>query len=253
MLRKKLVLLIALITIAAVSGCGTAASIASVNAGTASEIRYDYTNGESSIVLGDTDSDYIENLSQTEIDAVSYNVTKFDGFEDAENKLSKHFIDFGLNSEINLLHIFNCDILQSNNAVVKFDNNLGEGGIVGTTIEVTEEQYEEIKKGNTPIGDSDLFYLNMQTVLLNGTSNDYDYALSKLNNDKLNDVDSISYYSEKIGAEVTLYYGKSENGTTIDNISLATFSSDNMVYILSFSNNMPTDIVTFGDYVKTII
>lgn len=211
------------------------------------------SENESDSLYDEEVSDYIENLSQNEIDAVSYNVTKFDGFEDAENKLSKHFIDFGLNSEVNLLHIFNCDMLQSNYAVVKFDNNSGEGGIVGTTIEVTEEQYEEIKKGNTPLGDSHFFYLNMQTVLLNGTSNDYDYALSKLNNDKLNDVDSISYYSEKIGAEVTLYYGKSENGTMIDNISLATFSSDNMVYILTFSNNMPTDIVTFRDYVKTII
>lgn len=81
MLRKRLMLLVALVTIAAVSGCGTAASIASVNAGTSSEIRYDYTNGESSVVMGDTDEEFEKNsVAAEELRSEGY-IINFPTFE----------------------------------------------------------------------------------------------------------------------------------------------------------------------------
>ena len=81
MLRRNILIPVILCVVALASGCGTVGSIASVNAGTASEIRYDYTNGESSVIVGDTDEEFEKNsVAAEELRSEGY-IINFPTFE----------------------------------------------------------------------------------------------------------------------------------------------------------------------------
>ena len=154
----------------------------------------------------------------------------FDDFAAAGEVYGHDFIDFGVDAKVRVSNVFGCEIIQASKYMenVQFNEDGTIGGEV-TTIGSPNESRGSIKPE-----------FHTQTVILADTLEERMNGFKNMISNNIEDCEHESYYSEKLGLTVDVYYGRTgnvSNGSGTENItSVAVFDDGDMLYILSIEN-----------------
>ena len=155
----------------------------------------------------------------------------FDDFAAAGEVYGHDFIDFGVNAKVRVSNVFGCEIIQASKYMenVQFNEDGTIGGEVPTTIGSPNESRGSIKPE-----------LVTQTVILASTPEERLKGFVAINGFYPEKLEYSSYFSEKLGLTVDVYYGKTGNvsdGFGVEKItSLALIDNGDALYILTFEN-----------------
>ncbi len=155
----------------------------------------------------------------------------FDDFAAAGKVYGLDLLDFGVGVKVHAAQVFGCEIIQASKYMenVQFNEDGTIGGEVPTTIGSPNESRGSIKPE-----------LVMQTVILADTLEERMNGFKNMISNNIEDCEHESYYSEKLGLTVDVYYGRTgnvSNGFGTENItSVAVFDDGDALYMLSFEN-----------------
>lgn len=163
----------------------------------------------------------------------------FDDFAAAGKVYGLDLLDFGVGVKVHAAQVFGCEIIQASKYMenVQFNEDGTIGGEVPTTIGSPNESRGSIKPN-----------LQTQTVIISDTYKKRSDGVKKMTSSDLEEAEHSSYFSDKLGLPIELYYDKREypsegfdaNGRvdiiTEKILSIAVFDDGNASYLLTFEN-----------------
>lgn len=157
----------------------------------------------------------------------------FDDFAAAGEVYGHDFIDFGVNAKVRVSNVFGCEIIQASKYMENVQFN--EDGTISSEVPAAIGSPNESRGSIKP-------ELVMQTVILVSTPEERLKGFVLMNRFYPEKLEYCSYFSEKLGLTVDVYYGKTGNVSDdfgVEEItSLALIDNGDALYILTFENTV---------------
>ncbi len=201
----------------------------------------------------DTLTNTIENKNtvKKEISEISDNpqityVDVFDSFEKASVNLYNDILDFGVDANVYLYEVQNCYLLQANE-LISDTEVFEENSLVYTYTDNGSTNIKEAK------ADIETIYPVIQTVIVGDDKENIEYVHKWMDTPDIDKLSQRTYFSEKIGCDVDLYFGKYVEFNNEVSVSFVIIEQENATYKLAFDESEFETIADFEINVKKII